>query len=153
LFFRVSVVVIIYLHCKRLPELSSAFSRITHRLCNFCEENSSRDVAFKQCRKGRSWKSTFRVLWSRKESIFKFWHNTKGRFSFPTVATRAILTSGTNQPKQDSFSSLSPSYKTPFHIMALVLKLTIIERHAFCEISGSHGGEYEDDCLLGCCAV
>jgi hypothetical protein len=21
------------------------------------------------------------------------------------------------------------------------------------EISGSHGGEYEDDCLLGCCAV
>jgi hypothetical protein len=22
-----------------------------------------------------------------------------------------------------------------------------------CEISGSHGGEYEDDCLLGCCAV
>jgi hypothetical protein len=22
-----------------------------------------------------------------------------------------------------------------------------------CEISGSHGGEYENDCLLGCCAV
>jgi hypothetical protein len=22
-----------------------------------------------------------------------------------------------------------------------------------CEISGSHGGEYEDDCLLGCFAV
>jgi hypothetical protein len=22
-----------------------------------------------------------------------------------------------------------------------------------CEISGSHGGENEDDCLLGCCAV
>jgi hypothetical protein len=22
-----------------------------------------------------------------------------------------------------------------------------------CEISGSHGGEYEDGCLLGCCAV
>jgi hypothetical protein len=22
-----------------------------------------------------------------------------------------------------------------------------------CEILGSHGGEYEDDCLLGCCAV
>jgi hypothetical protein len=22
-----------------------------------------------------------------------------------------------------------------------------------CEISGSHGGEYEDDCLLGCCVV
>jgi hypothetical protein len=21
------------------------------------------------------------------------------------------------------------------------------------EISGSHGGEYEDDCLLACCAV
>jgi hypothetical protein len=21
------------------------------------------------------------------------------------------------------------------------------------EISGFHGGEYEDDCLLGCCAV
>jgi hypothetical protein len=21
------------------------------------------------------------------------------------------------------------------------------------EISGSYGGEYEDDCLLGCCAV
>jgi hypothetical protein len=21
------------------------------------------------------------------------------------------------------------------------------------EISGSHGGEYEDGCLLGCCAV
>jgi hypothetical protein len=21
------------------------------------------------------------------------------------------------------------------------------------DISGSHGGEYEDDCLLGCCAV
>jgi hypothetical protein len=21
------------------------------------------------------------------------------------------------------------------------------------EISGSHGGEYKDDCLLGCCAV
>jgi hypothetical protein len=21
------------------------------------------------------------------------------------------------------------------------------------EISGHHGGEYEDDCLLGCCAV
>jgi hypothetical protein len=23
----------------------------------------------------------------------------------------------------------------------------------YSEISGSHGGEYEDDCLLGCCAV
>jgi hypothetical protein len=23
----------------------------------------------------------------------------------------------------------------------------------FSEISGSHGGEYEDGCLLGCCAV
>jgi hypothetical protein len=22
-----------------------------------------------------------------------------------------------------------------------------------CEVSGSHGGEYEDGCLLGCCAV
>jgi hypothetical protein len=22
-----------------------------------------------------------------------------------------------------------------------------------CEISGSHGGEFEHDCLLGCCAV
>jgi hypothetical protein len=22
-----------------------------------------------------------------------------------------------------------------------------------CEISGSHGGEYEEGCLLGCCAV
>jgi hypothetical protein len=22
-----------------------------------------------------------------------------------------------------------------------------------CEISGSHGGEYEDGCLLGCCAA
>jgi hypothetical protein len=21
------------------------------------------------------------------------------------------------------------------------------------EVSGSHGGEYEDDCVLGCCAV
>jgi hypothetical protein len=26
-------------------------------------------------------------------------------------------------------------------------------RLAFCEISGSHGGEYEHDCLLGCSAV
>jgi hypothetical protein len=24
---------------------------------------------------------------------------------------------------------------------------------SLCEISGSHGGKYEDDCLLGCCAV
>jgi hypothetical protein len=22
-----------------------------------------------------------------------------------------------------------------------------------CEISGSHGGEYEDGCLVGCCAM
>jgi hypothetical protein len=24
------------------------------------------------------------------------------------------------------------------------------ERHLFCETLGSHGGEYEDGCLLGC---
>jgi hypothetical protein len=23
----------------------------------------------------------------------------------------------------------------------------------YCEISGSHAGEYEDGCLLGCCAM
>jgi hypothetical protein len=23
----------------------------------------------------------------------------------------------------------------------------------YCEVSGSHGGDYEDDCLLGCSAA
>jgi hypothetical protein len=29
----------------------------------------------------------------------------------------------------------------------------ITETVRYCEFSGSHGGEYEDGCLLGCCAV
>jgi hypothetical protein len=34
--------------------------------------------------------------------------------------------------------------------------MCVIVRTCFvyiCEISGSHDGEYEDDCLPGCCAV
>jgi hypothetical protein len=37
-----------------------------------------------------------------------------------------------------------------------ILKILIIQFRNYChsrEISGSHGGEYEDDYLLECCAV
>jgi hypothetical protein len=30
---------------------------------------------------------------------------------------------------------------------------TQTKTHALCEISGSHGDEYEHGCFLGCCAV
>jgi hypothetical protein len=30
---------------------------------------------------------------------------------------------------------------------------TVEQVHEVGEISGSHGGKYEDDCLLGCCAM
>jgi hypothetical protein len=30
---------------------------------------------------------------------------------------------------------------------------TVFKQMKMSEISGSHGGEYEDDCLTGCCAV
>jgi hypothetical protein len=31
--------------------------------------------------------------------------------------------------------------------------ISTVDNKIVVEISGSHGGEYEDDCLLGCCAV
>jgi hypothetical protein len=32
-------------------------------------------------------------------------------------------------------------------------KVSSIQINTNCEISGSHGGDYEDGCLLSCCAV
>jgi hypothetical protein len=41
-----------------------------------------------------------------------------------------------------------------FSIIALIVhKKTQMQMDLLVEISGSHSGEYEDDCLLGCCAV
>jgi hypothetical protein len=48
----------------------------------------------------------------------------------------------------DELSVGSGRYFTSFYIFPRRIK-----QDELGEISGSHGGEYEDDCLLGCCAV
>jgi hypothetical protein len=43
-------------------------------------------------------------------------------------------------------------YHSP-HEIGLIFLHIITNILVICEISGSRGGEYEDDCLLGFCAV
>jgi hypothetical protein len=64
-------------------------------------------------------------------------------------------------PLKSCSSHISVLYIVPSHTLETRFmqttdkfgELRIVELGKICEILGSHGSEYEDGCLLGCCAV
>jgi hypothetical protein len=48
---------------------------------------------------------------------------------------------------------VSTSISCKYHQPQMIKGFYFCKKEIDSEISGSHGGEYEDDCLLGCCTM